>query len=141
MRPPVTHVHVRVLDNARTTPGNSTCLSLEPCCLNQGFCRWPLLPGLLLFQLVLCMSAPIREKKKLHINVCALFYLLLGVASRSEVGKRLAQSELLSKRPHQASPVKGCLQVEMDKIQCVCSHFSGCMQFSCLIVDTWPDNC
>lgn len=75
-RPPVTHVHVRMLDNATMTPGKSTCLSLEPCCLNQGFCRWLLLPGLLLFQLVLCISAPIREKT-LHTNVYALFYLLL----------------------------------------------------------------
>lgn len=76
-RPPVTHVHVGVLDNARPTPGNSTCLSLEPCCLNQGFCRRPLLPGLLLFQLVLCISAPIREKNITYKSVCVLFYLLL----------------------------------------------------------------
>ena len=37
---------------ARKTPGNSTCLSLEPCCLNQALCRWPLLLCLLLFQLL-----------------------------------------------------------------------------------------
>ena len=54
--------------NARKTRGNSTCLSLEPCCLNPALCRWPLLPCLLLYQPLLCISAPKRQKEETKIT-------------------------------------------------------------------------
>lgn len=100
-------------------PGSSTCLSSEPCCLNQGFCWWLLLPRLLFCQLFLCISAAKREKKKqvyeqmcvsacMHVLFCLLLHSFLMLGARQVDDP----TGVLTRATTASLTSKGCLQVE-----------------------------
>ena len=132
--------------NTRKTRGNSTCLSLEPCCLNPALCRWPLLPCLLLCQLLLCISAPKRQKEETKITCkCMCAHLsLVCFWQFSSFTYRTRQKDVPNlsyhESRHQALPGEGLPPGgNMDKTQCARSHLAVCGPLTSQ-ADTRPAN-
>lgn len=119
--------------NARKTRGNGTCLSLEPCCLNPALCRWPLLLCLLLCQLLLCISAPKRQKEETKIT-CKCTCAHLSLVCFWQFGSftyRTRQKDVPNlsyhESRHQSLPGEGLPPGgHMDKTQCARSHLAVC---------------
>ena len=121
---------------AKKTPGNSTCLSLEPCCLNQALCRWPLLLCLLLFQLLWCISAPKRQKEETKRN-----YMQTHVRT-SFSSVCFWQFSSFTYRTGKAATKpyleKACHEVDARIKPSACSHCLSAASY--LMTDTWPAN-